>query len=380
MSADPAAVLAALPLLDHHCHGIVLADLADADVEAMLTEGGAPPAGASAFDTPLGLSVRRHCAPLLDLPPHADPVDYLARRRELGGEEVARRMLGASGTGLFVVDTGFRAGELAGPAELAALAGAGAQARTVVRLEAVADALLGRGVDPGEFRAAFAAALSAEIGRTLAVGLKSIAAYRTGFDLDPSRPAVDELAAAVVATGGRARHPALSRELLWAGAELGLPIQVHVGLGDRDVRLHACDPTLLTDLIELLPPVPLLLLHCWPYHRQAAYLASIWPTVHLDLGLTTQHVGPTRAAAVLAEAMEVTPFGKLLYSSDAFGLAEHYLLGALGLRRALAAVLGERVASTEWSASDAVRVAGLIARGNAERIYDLRQAPSAGVG
>lgn len=371
MSADPVSVLAELLLVDHHCHGVVLADLADTDAETMLTEGGTPPAGASAFDTPLGLSVRRHCAPLLDLPPHVAPADYLLRRRDLGGAEVARRLLAASGTGVFVVDTGFRADELAGPGELAALAGSGAAARTVVRLEAVADSLLRGGVDPGEFRPAFGAALSAEVGRTQAVGLKSIAAYRTGFAFEPTRPSVDELAAAVARSPGRAADPVLSRELLWAGAALGLPIQVHVGLGDRDVRLPACDPTLLTDLVALLPPVPLLLLHCWPYHRQAGYLAAIWPTVHLDLGLTTQHVGPTRAAAVLAEAMEVTPFGKLLYSSDAFGLAEHYLLGALGFRRALGAVLAERVASTEWSAADACRIAALIGRGNAERIYGL---------
>ena len=71
-----------------------------------------------------------------------------------------------------------------------------------------------------------------------------------------------------------------------------------------------------------------MLLHCWPYQRQAGYLAAVWPQVYLDVGLTLGYVGPTRAAAVLAEAMELTPFGKLLYSSDAFGLPELYLLGA----------------------------------------------------
>lgn len=359
-----------LPLVDHHCHGLMLGALDAAGFDALLSEGGAPPAGATNWDTPLGLAVRRHCGPLLDLPPHVAPADYLSRRVELGPREVARKMLASTGTVLYLVDTGFRAEELAGPDELATLGAA--SARPVVRLEAVADVLVGGGVEPAEFRGALANALAAEISRTHAVATKSIAAYRTGFDLDPRRPSPTELAGAVQRCAtGRVADPVLSRELLWAGAEQGLPVQLHVGLGDRDVRLHRGDPTLLTDLIAALPPVPLLLLHCWPYHRQAAYLAAVWPQVHLDLGLTTQFVGPSRAAAVLAETMELAPFGKLLYSSDAFGLAELYFLAASGFRTALGRVLQDRVDAGEWSAADGARIARWVAYENAERVYQL---------
>lgn len=357
-------------LLDHHCHGLVAGDVDAAAFDALLSEGGAPPAGASNWDTPLGLAVRRHCAPVLDLPAHAAPADYLARRAELGAQEVARRMLRSTGTALYLVDTGFRSAELVGPDELAALGGG--SARTVVRLEAVADALVAGGVEPGGFGPAFAAAVAAEVSRTHAVGLKSVAAYRTGFDVDPRRPSRDELAAAIQrCRGGRVADPVITRELLWAGAEQGLPVQLHVGLGDRDVRLHRSDPALLTDLLEVLPPVPVMLLHCWPYHRQAAYLAAVWPQVHLDLGLTLHFVGPARAAAVLAETMELAPFGKLLYSSDAFGLAELYQLAALGFRTALDRVLSDRVEAGEWSAVDAGRIAQWVAHENAERVYQV---------
>ncbi len=54
--------LAALPLVDHHCHGIVTAEPDRAGFESLLTEG-EPWPGISPFDTPLGLAVRRHCAP-----------------------------------------------------------------------------------------------------------------------------------------------------------------------------------------------------------------------------------------------------------------------------------------------------------------------------
>ena len=227
----------------------------------------------------------------------------------------------------------------------------------------MADRLAAAGVEPGEFRSAFAAALADELAATGAVGLKSIAAYRVGLDLDPHRPAQAELAGAVAAALGRSGRaerladPVITRELLWAGAETGLPIQLHIGYGDRDVRLPRSDPALLSDLLQQLPPVPIMLLHCWPYQRQASYLAAVWPQVYLDVGLTLGYVGPTRAAAVLAEAMELTPFGKLLYSSDAFGLPELYLLGAHTFRTALSRLLDERVAAGEWAAADARRIA-----------------------
>ena len=366
----------AMALADHHCHGLVRDELDAADVDALLSEGGAAPPGTSNFDTPVGLAVRRHCAPLLDLPAHAPAADYLARRAELGAEDVARRLLRASGTGTFLVDTGFRSAELTAPVELAALAGP-AVAHPIVRLEAVADRLAGTGVEPGEFGGALAAALAAELAASGAVGLKSVAAYRVGLDLDPRRPAPAELATAVAAALGPDGHtdrladPVITRELLWAGAEFGLPIQLHIGYGDRDVRLHRSDPTLLSDLLAALPPVPIMLLHCWPYQRHAGYLAAVWPQVYLDVGLTLSYVGPTRAAAVLAEAMELAPFGKLLYSSDAFGLPELYLLGAHTFRVALSSVLTAKVAAGEWSSADAHRIAELACRGNARRVYRL---------
>jgi hypothetical protein len=65
------------------------------------------------------------------------------------------------------------------------------------------------------------------------------------------------------------------------------------------------------------------------------------------------------------------PFGKMLYSSDAYGLPELYALGSLVFRRALADVLGEGVAAGEWTATDADRVARMIGAQNAERVYRL---------
>ena len=61
--------------------------------------------------------------------------------------------------------------------------------------------------------------------------------------------------------------------------------------------------------------------------------------MYLDVGLALHYVG-ARAAAVVAESLELAPFGKVLFSSDAWGPAELHYLGALLWRRATAAVLG----------------------------------------
>ncbi|WP_218617787.1 amidohydrolase family protein [Cryptosporangium aurantiacum] len=358
------------PLVDHHCHGVVTAEQDRAGVEALISEGGAPPAGETNFDTPIGLAIRRHCAPLLDLPPHASPEDYLARRAELGTAEVNRRFLAATGTARFLVDTGHNPSGLTTPEQITALTGSPAD--HIVRLESVAEALAADGVEPDEFGEAFASRLAATVAETGAAGVKSVAAYRTGFRLDPAPPTDAEVTTAAarwLGTGGtRLADPVLQRLTLEAALGLGLPIQFHVGFGDSDIRMTDVDPTLLTDWIRR-HRVPVMLLHCWPWHRQASYLACVYPNVQVDVGSVLHYVGPRRSVEVLAEVAEVTPFTRLLYSSDAYGAPELYVLGAHAFRVALAALLRDRVESGEWAAADAERIGHLVAHGNAERVY-----------
>jgi uncharacterized protein len=87
-----------------------------------------------------------------------------------------------------------------------------------------------------------------------------------------------------------------------------------------------------------------------------------------------------RSRAIVAEALEVAPFGKLLFSSDAWGPAELHYLGAVLWRRAMTSVLGEWVESGDWSAADALRVVRMVGAGNAKRVYGLAEAACAGEG
>ncbi len=372
--------VAAAPLIDHHVHSVV-SDVRDRmGFERFLTESASPaPAGFTYFDSFLGAALLRTCAPVLDLPPTATAEVYLARRIELGGEEANRRLLRGGGLAELLVDHGYHGDDLLELPELETIAGT--HVRRIVRLEQVAEAVAGEGVDAAGFADAFAERLAAELaGPDGAVGCKSVLAYRQGLDVDPAEPSPAEvreaasewLAAARDSGSLRVSHPVLLRHLVWTGLRAGVPLQFHTGYGDGDLELHRSDPALLTGLVRLAAPLgtPIMLLHCYPYHRQAAYLAGVYPHVYFDVGLAINYVGH-RAAAVLAEALECAPFHKMLYSSDAFGLAELHFMGAQAFREALAEALDPLVWRDERSEGDVARVAALIGAGNARRVYNL---------
>jgi hypothetical protein len=370
--------VAAQRLVDNHCHGILRAG---GELAGLLNEAdGDATADGLPFDSLAGLAFRRWCPPMLGLPAHASPGPYAERRAELGAVEVSRRFLGACGLDVLCVDTGYAPAGLTSPAETASLAGA--TAYEIVRLEQVAESLARDGTGAAEFPDAYRRALSeraAAPGTTVA-GVKSIAAYRVGLELDGRRPADGEVVAAVSRWLGGADGAALPRladEVLhrffiWCGADLGLPVQLHVGYGDRDIDLHRCNPLLLTGLLRALEPtgVPVMLLHNYPYHREAGYLAQVFPLVYADLGLATHNIG-ARATALLGEALELVPLRKFLFSSDAFGLPELYYLGTLLFRVALSEFLSARLSADDMSYPDAERITRLIAAGNARRAYRL---------
>jgi uncharacterized protein len=369
------------PLVDHHCHGVLRRDADEATLESLLTEGTGVPGG-SVFDSQAGFAFGRLCPPVLGLPAHAGLHDYAARRAELGVAEVSKRFLQAAGISALCVDTGFTPEPLTSPAELGGLAGA--TAHEIVRLERVAEdvaATEAGGAGAAGFADAVRSALAARADSEGVVGFKSIAAYRTGLDLAPGRPSDAEVTAAAgrwLAAAGtgplRLADQTLQRFLIWCGVDLRLPVQFHVGYGDSDVDLHRCNPLLLTPLLRAIQPtgVPVMLLHNYPYHREAGYLAQVFPHVYVDAGLATHNLG-SRSAALLAEALELAPYGKFLYSSDAFGLPELYYLGSALFRAALSALLAAGLHEDLYSERTVERLARMLCAGNARRVYRLDQ-------
>ena len=367
-----------LPLLDHHVHGVFKSDPTIEQFANMITESDRQPKSLElAMNSQVGFATRKWCSPLIDLPAHADAQAYFDRRMQLGAEEVNRRMLKASGITYSLIETGYRGDEIHGPAAMAQLSES--RVDEIIRLETTAEKMLDAGATTAEsFIADFAETL--RVATVGAVGLKSIVAYRYGLHFEPSAPTKQEVQTAIatvlkdVAAGKPARisDPVLLRHLIYAGLETKLPIQFHIGFGDPDLFLHLCDPLLMTNFIKQTEArgIPVMLLHTYPFHRNAGYLAQMFDNVYMDVGLAINYTG-ARSQAVIAESLELAPFHKILFSSDAWGLPELTYLGAKLFRNGFGKILDEWVSQDLWSLKDAKRVAKTIGYDNSIAAYKL---------
>lgn len=104
---DLLAEVDTIPLVDHHVHGAFRASPSEAAYGNALNEADTDPLpqGVDPFDSQVGFAIRRWCAPVLGLDPHASPSAYWARRAELGEVEVNRRFLTAAGVSDWLIDT-----------------------------------------------------------------------------------------------------------------------------------------------------------------------------------------------------------------------------------------------------------------------------------
>jgi uncharacterized protein len=360
LAAGLADSLWAVPSVDHHAHGIVPVRPTLDEFRGMFSESSDP---VQWPHVATGLTYRRairELAAFLGCEPHEDAVH--AHRLAADFDAYSAGLLRASGTGLLLVDDGYpAAGEGYGWERMGELAGCAA--RPVMRIERVAEEALAGGF--GEFRERVRAEVSSAGARGFA-GLKTIAAYRTGLDV--RRPDVDAARAAFAEAGSRLRSKPLLELALWDALEANapdpLPVQVHAGFGDSDLLLSRADPTWLKPAFERYPTTPFVLLHCYPFVREAGWLAHVYGNVYFDLSLTIPHV--SRPAEMVRQALELAPVSKLLYASDAARTPELYLLAARWWRAALAEVL-----AAELPAAEAERAGTMILCDNAHSVYPL---------
>jgi hypothetical protein len=318
-------VLSGVALVDHHAHGILRAEPSLDEFRGLFSESPDPrqwPHIAS------GLTYRRairELAAFFDCEPTEAAV--YEHRLAADPDEYASQLLRATGTEILLVDDGYPPpGEGVEWRELGELADCAAH--PVLRIERVAEEAGPHGLE--RLRAEVAAARTNGF-----VALKTIAAYRGGFDLEALKPSprVDRV------EGARLRYALLAA--LEANEETGapLPVQVHCGFGDWDLHLWRADPTYLKPLLERFRDTPFVLLHCYPFVREAGWVAHVYGNVWFDLSLTIPHVA--RPAEAVREALELAPVSKLLYASDASRTPELYYLAAKWWREALAEVLAE---------------------------------------
>jgi predicted TIM-barrel fold metal-dependent hydrolase len=319
-----------------------------------------------------------------------EPAELEARvvhRRALAvGDEpdtYARRLFDDARISTLLVDTGFGSQALSTTALAHAV---GRPVRTIVRIEKVAEGCLAAARQRSLTRLAFTETLLEELDRAVgagAIGFKSIAAYRAGLDLP--EPSASQVAGAFrrldrETQARRLDDPIIVAHVVWTAARLaaarGVPLQFHVGFGDADVHLPAADPSLLRPLFRApsTEECPIILLHSYPFVDQAAYLASVYPQVHVDLSLTIPLLGEVGAERAISSALALCPTTKLLAASDGHSYPEMHWRGMCLWRSALGQVLAQEVAAGRMNEGEVEPCARGILAGNSERVYRLQAA------
>jgi uncharacterized protein len=333
--------LSAIRHVDHHAHSLLRAPPGDLNAFRGLFSESADPrqwphvATTITYQRAIGLLAG-------ELGCVASEQAVFEHRQNTDPAGYASELLAAAGAEALLLDEGYPpADEALSTIEMGQLAGC--PARPLLRLETLEISEDG-GLTPASLERVAAAR---DVGYA---ALKTIVAYRGGLDLTALDDATRDRLTAALQVNRDTGDP--------------LPVQIHTGFGDSDLLLPRADPSLLKPLFERFADTSFVLLHCYPFVRQAAWLASVYPNVFIDLSLTIPHV--SRPAAALAEALELAPLSKLLYASDAVGTPELYLLAARWWRDALAEVLGALL-----SHRDAQRGAALVLRENAVALYRL---------
>lgn len=369
-----------IAILDHHAHAIFQeAAWREAPFAAYFTEAYDP--DILRDHAPHALFFRRSLRDLAGFygcEPEVNAV--LAARAGRPYLDLAREMIRAANIDEVLIDDGFLPDRLLSVAECDALLPW--RARRILRLEVELAGLVGAHDDAGSLLGAFERHLR-DVAPTL-VGLKSVIAYRTGLDVRVWSGAAVEAAYTDLKRGltpgetpRLASKPLLDAALrvgLRVARDTGLPVQFHTGYGDPDLDLRLANPLHLRDVFEdaELRGVSVVMLHCYPFTREAGYLASVYPGAYLDLGLTIPFTGVQAMRTHVHEALHLAPLSKVLFSTDASRTPELYYLGALWGRRVLGTVLGETNRNGDLAEGEAEDAAYRVLRGNAEVLYAAR--------
>ena len=259
-----------------------------------------------------------------------------------------------------------------GPAPYAELAGV--PMWELARVEPLVDRLIGAGASTAEILEAVDGMLEAATARGV-VGLKTVLAYRTGLAVNPdvTLAAADTSlrSKAPIRRRGKAMRDLLMRHLLGRCADLRLPLQVHTGFGDSELRLVEADPLLLDDVLRTPEgeAARVVLIHGgFPWHEQVAYLAGVRPGVWVDFSLSNL-ISPATTADRLLRLIDLAPTSRLLLGSDGHGAPETHWF-ALGVLRDAWETVRERLGGKVrpgWL--DAVEQAVLV--GNARSLYGI---------
>jgi uncharacterized protein len=177
----------------------------------------------------------------------------------------------------------------------------------------------------------------------------------------------------------------LFHELCREAGQLGLVIHIHTGVGANPYfNIAGSRPSLLEPALNEpgLRDTRIVLIHGgWPYEREAGVML-LRPNIYADFSAQTFLRSTHALAGTLREWLEWYP-EKVLFGTDAYademiglnspltGWEEKIWLGARTAREALGLALTGMMRDGQLTRAQALDIANLVMRGNAQKLYGL---------
>jgi hypothetical protein len=375
--------LTAIPVVDNHCHPILLKQRMDvAEFRRYFTES--PDASIAAEHVPhtvYYLWMLRQLATFYSCEAREDAI--IAARNRSSAEQLLQQLVSAASIDTLILDPAYPLPNVCySPEQMSQISGC--RTAKMLRLETIMQRLVVAYDDFNEVVNRF----TEEVSDVRAKGycaLKSIVAYRTGLQI------AEWSKGEVVASFQQARREAVAQQKQFRlahkplidyllhiafaqAAQQQVPIQFHTGYGDNDTDMRLGNPLHLRDVLERrdYQTMPIILLHeSYPYTQLGAYLAAVYPHVYFDLSYTIPFVEKLEMLAFTRQALSVAPASKLMYSSDGINIPEMHWAAALRGRSVLAQVLQEMIDADEIDELQAFSLAQDVLHDNAYKVYRL---------
>lgn len=368
--------LSQVPIYDHHAHALFREEIWRSEpLEPFFTEAYDPQI-LSGFvrDNLFFRRSIRDLAGFYGCEPSAEAV--LEARQKWDYAELCRRMFAEAHITRWLIDDGIWPDRLMGVGESGKIAAV--PTRRVLRLETELAKLVPHHDSFSNLLDAFVALLH-ESAPTLA-GFKSIIAYRSGLDFSPPGSDAEQNYGGLKKGLQPGKSPKITDKAvldtaLWkaleVAADTGLPVQFHTGYGDPDLDLRLANPLHLRAIFEepRFKNLKVVMLHCYPFVREAGYLASVYPRAYLDVGLTIPYASVHAMRTALHETLHLAPVSKVLFSTDAQRTPELFWLAAKWGRRVLAQVLEATVRNGDLTEPEAEWAARRVLYANAAALY-----------
>ncbi|CAG8506257.1 15610_t:CDS:2 [Acaulospora colombiana] len=316
--------IASFPLIDNHAHNLLTADtILSCPLEVCFSEA----RGEALKDAIQTSSLKQGVRILAKLYRCAPSWEEIKRVRDtMPYDDLCKISFETTGIQSLLLDDGIY--DLGALRDIKSHLGLVEDVRRILRIESVAESIL-RGLVESINKsnesvisfAAFEGPLRNQL-KSLAnskevVAFKSIAAYRSGLNINCNLTN-EEVAISLgnfirssTSSTNEQVNIRLAEKVLIdhvvnvavdVALESGIPIQFHTGLGDNDLDLLYSNPLHLRPLIEKYKDVKIVLLHAsYPYTRQAAYLASVYANVYVDVGLVNSLISSSGQQATLRE-------------------------------------------------------------------------------